>query len=372
MDHLLDFPSDADGIYDTPLDNVKLLLNQFEVPLKSTGEYFEVHHFKSLIEDRADSTKDHYDSLIEIGPEAILTHELASSPAGIEGFLQSWLFFSLIALVVGQRIEAASFIRRSSVHTSNLRRLLEQWQARVDNNQDADTRRHRSIDLALDNASRFVSRWSGSIDKWSISPVLWLSFAIVGETLTRARVRVLKYLNHGGAHERRWGTSDFLKQEIIKRGWCPSLPRMFQSTIGSLSGLYVLASLEPPKEYFEGRFESPDECTHERCTEFVCHAYVVPEPQAQFPLHSIDQCPREKLGVKHHCQDLKPDMQQVEDILFRGNYPLVRVNVESAQVDQNNHDREVIEVFEYDLGTSTIVPCTARQSVTGQDAGPKR
>jgi hypothetical protein len=402
MDHLLDFPSDARKTYETTLENLGGLLCQLNVPFKSRRARFNEDDFENLIKDQSNPSRDHYDSLLEKGPEAINLHGLSSrvvpeqpergeelhveqteahepevEAPDVEEFLQSWLFFSLISRVVGEDIDVQNYVRQDASHVQSrpLRRLLEKWRTRETSRRDVDGSRYRSIDQALDSASRFMSEWSSKIGKWNISPVLWLSFSVIGETLTRAWLKIQKEINYdGGASERRWGTNVFLRQMIIKRGWCPSATTMVLNTFGSLSGLYILGGLKPPENYINGTAKPANADTHKNCTDFVCSAFIISGPQNHFPFHHTKHCPLKASDsdtrFKIKCRTLGPDRRMVEDVLLRGNIPLVRLGIQDEGVPWGNLHTEVIQVVEYSLITKARpLPYTAISHVWSDGLG---
>src|SRR5271170_5000699 len=150
MDHLSDFPNGSQNLYETKLPDP-----MGQVPFVADREDFDVDDFDKL-------TGDHMSSLIDNGPEAIRDLKLS---ANIPGFLQSWLFFSLLSRVLDIRINVRDFVWSNSqyVHTSGLRDLLDDWKLRekdAEGDLEERTRRHIRIDSSLDEASNFLSNWS--------------------------------------------------------------------------------------------------------------------------------------------------------------------------------------------------------------------
>jgi hypothetical protein len=331
MDHLLDFPNGSQDFYETklpdPMEHVRFVADR---------EDFDVGDFDEL-------PKGHTSSLIDNGPEAIRRLGLSTN---IPGFLQSWLFFSLLSRVLDTRINVGAFRWNDSqyVHTRNLRTLLDNWKLNEkskEGNIVERTRKRIRIDSSLDEASSFLSKWSHNIDRWDVSPNLWLSFAILGETLTRARLLVLPIggiSGLGNADKRRWGSSECLEKVMTGRGWCRSTVQMVQSTVGNLSGLYVAASLTSPDS----------EEIHKNCSSFECTAHIVDEKK--FPLHS------ESCKLPASCRMLEPPKDVVIEILRRENIPLMFLGSEKAVDDKGKvFDRECIKVQEYDVRAKTLV-----------------
>jgi hypothetical protein len=149
------------------------------------------------------------------------------------------------------------------------------------------------------------------------------------------------------ADERRWGGSKCLEKVMTDRGWCRSTVQMIQSTVGSLSALYVAASLTPPD----------GEKIHENCPLFRCTAHIV--DGREFPLHS-ESCKlpaSQRMDTNQRiCRRLEPPQDVVIEILGRGNIPLMCLSSETV-VDDKGKDvvQECIKVREYDVREETVV-----------------
>jgi hypothetical protein len=350
MDHMLEFPDESQNSYETKLPDLP-----GKVPFVADRQHFDVDDFSKL-------TKGRMTELIEYGPGIIQQFGLSASVAG---FLQSWLFFSLLSRVLDVKIHVERLVRHDSrfVTTEVLPHLLQEWELR-EKTAEGDLEDHKMryirIDSSLDDASSFVSKWCHEIDKWSLPPNLWLSIAILGETLTRARLKILPprgIPEWENFNERKWGGSKSLEDAMVNNGWSRNTVLMVQSTVGSLSGLCVVSSLRPNTNNESGNVEE-------------CGAHSANEKD--FPLHarSCDSS-SESLRASSHlriCRDLEPHKDVVAGILRRGNIPLVALDSETFT---NDHGflllRDCIKVREYDLATANI--CSQELMVQETETG---
>jgi 7-keto-8-aminopelargonate synthetase-like enzyme len=89
-----------------------------------------------------------------------------------EGFLQSWLFFALLAQGLDRFIEFSDFLsvrRDYCLHTSKLNHLLQKWQNKEKEDANApmtDERRHRYLQASMDlsQARKYVTKHLSTID----------------------------------------------------------------------------------------------------------------------------------------------------------------------------------------------------------------
>lgn len=336
MEHMQKFPEESRRNYETRLPDLP-----GEVPFVADQLQFDVDDFSKL-------TNGHTTELIEQGPDIIPKLGLSAS---IPSFLQSWLFFSLLSRVLGVKIHVERFVRHDSrfVTTEDLPHLLQEWESREQSaERDNDReRRHIHIDSSLDDASNFVSNWCHEGDKWDLPPNLWLSIAILGETLTRARLKILPARGipeWENFNERRWGGSKSLEDAMVNNGWSRNTALMAQSTVGSLSGLCVVRSLKP-------------NTNHRSCNIEECSVHTADEKN--FPLHArnCDSFSDSQRAGSHlqNCRTLELHKGEVAGILRRGNIPLVALDSETFT---NDHGllrlRDCIQVREYDPATGTI------------------
>ncbi|KIM95431.1 hypothetical protein OIDMADRAFT_34185 [Oidiodendron maius Zn] len=266
-------------------------------------------------------------------------------------FLQSWLFFGLLAQVLHQDINANNFIdpKPRTIHTRRLPDILEEWSKRqnaiissIDANDDSMS--HYSTQWliaskALDIAKRFISqhdfiqplshRWPREKSFITPSPIaascvivdekMIFSIAILGEALEQRRREVYMNLRHGsqyiehtiGQNYVAWSYSSILRDEMLKRGWCLAQIARLESTC-RLSAVYFLYSLK--------NMNVPS-YVHGQCTSTNCKAALA----QRGPLHR--RC-------DGNCDQFYLQVQdgEVETWIKRGLTPLVTWDSEAGLV----------------------------------------
>jgi hypothetical protein len=275
-----------------------------DVPFEAEEREYGVDDFFTYPESKGQDGV----QLIEKGP-------LSNIPSQDVGkFLQSWLFFALLSRVLCVSVNTQDFIRTNEnedrfLTTEELPKLLEDWKKREEAGDPAPnnrSRRHIMMDRALNEASKFISKWCSEIDER-----LCLSFSILGETLTRARLKILEPAGtHGmlywqNINQRYWGSSIFLKKYMLGRKWCPSMVHMLQKTLEQVSGLYLASLFEDPENKHQHEAEK-------KCDDGECALETVDEKK--FPLHHKQNC---------KCTSLGPDERRLAAILEKENIPLV-------------------------------------------------
>jgi hypothetical protein len=279
--------------------------------------------------------------VLQCGPRILPEEEAA-------GFLQAWLFFSLLAQVLDQPIDAGQFLRQRhgklEVSTEDLKDLFNQSTprklSRVQTSlYDDNERQHRiRASLALDEARKFVVTWcsdnehgqnldddsSSPNNDWSVSgdsifrsrfPELCLSFGILGETLDRFRTRHRPWTSredsgpYGSWHDqvndyRGWGYSDLLRRRMQRTGWCPHDVRRINMTAGDLSSIYYVSSSHPVQK-----------ADHSACGVQYCIA----KPLSISEQHTKQWPYSEGVGV-----GVMPDEKELIRIVSAGNIPLLK------------------------------------------------
>ncbi|KAG9233545.1 hypothetical protein BJ875DRAFT_463895 [Amylocarpus encephaloides] len=211
-------------------------------------------------------------------------------------FLQSWLFFALLAQILGRVIRHEDFIYGNDIlSTRNLNHMLREWvekeqkeatygeppeilfewaeDSREKRNAVSTEQKNRYLrgSMALENARRFVSKhcscgrlvrdsmqWEGeppsSVDRDHVDKRLdtkmTLSLAILGETLQQARPKMLSlycgqlsFFRDYGTEETSWGYSQHCRDMMKASGLCPLEIRRMESTMPSMSVVYYASSI---------------------------------------------------------------------------------------------------------------------------------
>lgn len=272
---------------------------------------------------------------------------LETSSGAANEFLQSWLFFGLLARVLGAEIDWKDFVNNYNnvLHTKRLNHWLEQWVKREKEDAmngsavEQKTRWLRSS-MALSDARRFVSKHCSykrlDRDDRSEEPesslienprheeldsAMTLSLAILGETLQQARDTWLEmpsalegslnFWRVPGTEERSWGYSKYCRELMKKNGHCPLEISRLESTM--LSHSHHTKSTSIPSTsiiYYSSSIKSFDPPpSHPDCTVYECKA-------------------RTKRDVLHmdcdrNCERLQVGESEIVKILESGKTPLV-------------------------------------------------
>ncbi|KAK0641927.1 hypothetical protein B0T16DRAFT_420730 [Cercophora newfieldiana] len=279
--------------------------------------------------------------LSQKGPSLLPLHE---QPA----FLQEWLFFALIAVVLNREIDATLFRQYRDgaevVDTGSIRSLFDECSSASLSSVGGRDWNHRTrAILALEEARKFVLTWCS--DRYvylstppehseSESPTpsrgeggsgvqfrlqhreLCLSFGIIGETLDRLCARQMEWSPLTDSPEpygswedhitdgRSWGFSNLLRERMIDMGWCRHEVRRISAMTGDLSSLYYISSFA---------FDPATKQDHSRCVDDRC----VQDPWAGFSVHS-DNC-----DGAGGCDRLLPSEEELIRIIDAGDIPLL-------------------------------------------------
>ena len=266
--------------------------------------------------------------LMENGLRGMELHEAAA-------FLQAWLFFSLLAEVFGASVDAERYKRRGidgkpRVSTEDLKDDIEKWlkrdQAHESSNdneyKDEYKARHIKTTHALRQARAFISKWGSDHifdhaktfdignDEWCQDEIfdrLFLSFAILGETLERDRPSIswesppLNWISQNG-DGRPWGISKYVTKSMRKQGWCPRDIQRLQVTGGDVCSVYYMSTIRPPHVM---QNESHKNCTFQECRK---------PPTNNGHRHIEPNC---------SCELATPDSTAIRNIVMEGNIPLL-------------------------------------------------
>jgi hypothetical protein len=220
-------------------------------------------------------------------------------------FMQSWLFFGLIAAVVydengsvDRKFDYSRLIdeNNENVNTTNLEKMLQEWRVWEMDVSNISGQKMRMIraQLALDLARKVVTT-NCSLDNLPLDgihqgpmylkPGLAMSLMIIGETLTNAKARIIKEVGFHvrgwyGDTEDGWGTPKAVIDKMLSEGWCPRTVKLLRAQLRNNATALLGVYASHPKSKFKG---------HERCDENeACKV------KSQ---HSLDQ---DKYATKHH------------------------------------------------------------------------
>jgi hypothetical protein len=213
-------------------------------------------------------------------------------------FLQTWLWFMLLAQTLNEPIDGEDFTERhgpkSYFHTRNLNTYIEKWIqkeseefARKKGLTQEQKVRYFRASAALSDARRFVvkhlscapigqrhlddSETSAVVNK--LPRVLTLSFAILGETLQHERPKLFDgvqtaapFWKRPSSEEDSWGYSNYCRKQLLAREWCPSDIYRLESTLDGVRVMYYASALPAPDAAFAPR----KTWNHSKCTALQC------------------------------------------------------------------------------------------------------
>ena len=228
-------------------------------------------------------------------------------------FLQSWLWFSLLAQVVGINVHIHDFRREDDTLNSNkLKSIISEWrkgeQEALDGPQShryMQTSNYVRALIAIDIARRFITNHcahermdrddrsqteEGQMQddsgcpylncsvKRGLDTKLTLSLAILGETLQLERPTLPSGLDGREqfhydllVQERNWGNSTYCRKLWRANGWCPFEIRRMEATFVGVSIAYLACRVKPPIPDLDHSKCSIWECTAQRPVQTTLH-----------------------------------------------------------------------------------------------------
>ena len=253
-------------------------------------------------------------------------------------FIQSWLWFALLAQVIGFKVYRKDFHRSDdTISTKKLNAYISSWidrerEAAEDSNKQLQNIRRARASMALETARRFISKHCAhdTLDRDDRSRLqsnsesecpyigcsvdvrldikLTLSIAILGETLQLARPFSTPYLDdRAGFHhepntqDTHWGYSRYCRLSLQANKWCPFAVRRIESRRHGVTAIYLICKMKPPK---------PDS-NHAPCTIWGC----VAPTQPQTALHMS--------GCGGKCKTDKIDETKLVEWISQDKIPLV-------------------------------------------------
>jgi hypothetical protein len=178
-------------------------------------------------------------------------------------FLQAWLFFGLLAEVLGPNAQLiCKDLRVPDDHgswwitTKDLPLYLHEWKARIEIGTESCGNLVQA-QLALDQARSLVSKYCSvngdDSQVWELDPMIALSFLVLGETLSHATSTIiesgqfdipgwLSTSRHG------WGYGKAVLQLMKVDNWCPRSIHILQGLLqNNVIGLLYAMRLSHPK-----------------------------------------------------------------------------------------------------------------------------
>ena len=227
----------------------------------------------------------------------------------LESFFQTWLFFGLLHEILGDLCSPQEFIRTSQeapnkvISTLNLISITETWVSRVINGDIVTTYEHLAECLRVTYAAlRAVNP--------TFDQRIKLSIASTGELLEYAvnkafHIENMARDNKCPASWRMLIDEAPWTESMRAAGWCPSQIFILCQGAFSIQSLYYFTALRQP--------ESPSR--HQSCSKYKCVAY-----QNNLERYTTQHCTSDC-----KCEELSIDNGAVEDILLKGEIPLLRI-----------------------------------------------
>ncbi|KAI1852808.1 hypothetical protein JX266_002349 [Neoarthrinium moseri] len=285
----------------------------------------------------------------------------------VNQFIQSWLFFALLARVLGTPIHFKSLVIEGPnprLTTKGLAGLVSEWAERwkqTTNRTDAESvsalkNDYVQASMALEFARRFCWKhianrpfedddynantgpWRGNFDRkhgngnlhGMFDKAVTLSIASVGEILQeelwarlppRQKDRV-EFWKQPEDEERNWGYSLWCREQMQKHGWCKPEIRRLEGIMFHVNNIYYACSM--------GQRET--EHTVRCCTDWVCNvdsAKTLPLQELHFHKQAYCESPAQTV-----------DEGELVAIIGNGHIPLVR---------WTNHGKLVCKGFDLDI-----------------------
>ncbi len=290
---------------------------------------------------------DDFQDLLEYGLKSTMKERDANE------FLQSWLWFALLAQVLDTDICPADFHRNDdTLSTKGLNTSISNWTIRekaaagdAERYRHIQTRSYVRASIALDIARRFISKHcshermdrddrsriqdgseypdSGCTVDQHLDTKLTLSLAVLGETLQLGRPEISsgldgrsQFYDKPNIQGRNWGYSTYCRKMLQESKWCPFAIRRMESTLIRVTHVYLMCRMKPPKP----------EADHSKCTIWSCIA--------NRPVHTalhMGGCN----GV--NCKTDKIDEAQMVEWISQGKTPLVTLT-DARGMEHSAHD----------------------------------
>jgi hypothetical protein len=249
----------------------------------------------------------------------------------LSGFLQAWLFFGLLAEVLGL-VDSSQFgeflekddFRKPVITTATLQQHVEDWTNRITRLGRASTPEFLKAQLAMDKAHDLVSKYCSvkTYDKgqsWEADPMVTLSLLVLGETLDHAITvtsQLMRFTMNGWhvKSERRWGYSRAVFTKMIHDQWCRHSLSILQGVLqNSTIGMIYAMRLSHPKSLG---------LNHRLCDPFVCNARG----------HEFRSRGNHEEGIDCHCRFLGPNLNDLNQHLLLDKRVLLQYQRETSSI----------------------------------------
>ena len=242
-------------------------------------------------------------------------------------FYQSWLYFGLMATVLGIRIDPNDFVRQSTsevdkrvISTAGLRPLVADWLARVRGQATREAQESlafttQHLRFALCQCDILESYGQPRPQVWSevilsikvLIETLWPFFIVTDSGSWQPRHQHFTYIKSPESRVD-FPSATIITEHMISNGWCPWRLHHLTMTCQYIT-LYYLACLPQG----EGQHRSHRTCIDAR----MCVGDSV-DPSKPFRCHHTADCDQ------IHCQPQSVSSDQVTSIIRQGGIPLIK------------------------------------------------
>ncbi|MCJ1395712.1 hypothetical protein MMC18_008598 [Xylographa bjoerkii] len=261
-------------------------------------------------------------------------------------FVQKWLFFKVLEEILGdlEGFSYQEFVTQDSdrlevVTTEKLPHFLNLWQDAEKRNEKGRSYRLARVQHVLEEARYYVSQYCSVKDrkgnsKWGISPQLSLSFMVLGETLSRAHLKIQKNLDFAlrgwSDHDctgQGWGYSRLVLADLHSDNWCPKTISMLQALLrdNTISLLYLHGLRIPSKAHVPRK-------DHSLCTSQKCKHEDVPEHKPYEQHHHVDAYDEVDEAHTSRCSSIGPNVNSIAEAVRKGRIPLLKYTKGAREV----------------------------------------
>lgn len=249
----------------------------------------------------------------------------------LSGFLQAWLFFGLLAEVLGfndsselKEFSGRGDLNKPFITTGPLKSHVEKWVQDITRSGSAHKTKLIKAQLALDKAYELVSK-NCSVKtyherpSWGVNHMVALSLLVLGETLDHAVAAASQIMRFSmnGWHvkpERKWGYSQAVFAKMIHDKWCKNSLSILQGILqNSTIGMIYAMRLSHPKSLG---------LNHNACDPFDCKAR-----DQEFRSRGNHED-----GAVCRCRSLGPDLGDLNQHLLQDRCVLLHYDLETSSI----------------------------------------
>ena len=255
--------------------------------------------------------------VVEVGQVMFELHEIVSETAKSElaSFLQTWLFFGLLAEILGDLYDHEIFVTESSdtkekiLKTKDLRSLVEKritWIATLEKLVQKQLFEHagKCIDIT----------WKARrLNIFDLDPRIKYSIGAVAEFIASAIDKAHLRAFPGSDRCRKPFADGFytkeIKERMVEANWCPNDFARVRDKFQSIQLLFYYSQMKKPLSKLH----------HRNCTEDCCVAHSI--NLSQYKTRHCEGCDEGEI-----CEEVSIDSQPIMNILQTGALPLLLIN----------------------------------------------